>query len=76
MLRRLSLRDVVIVADADGPGRFGAKRLADRIIGVARAVKVVSPAPHKDVRAWLNAGATKEALSVRIDSANFHFVGA
>ena len=50
---------VVIVADADGPGRFGAERLAHTLRPLVRALKIVEPpAIHKDLRAWRQAGAT------------------
>jgi len=63
-------RPVVIVADADGPGRAGARQLADRIVGLCQGVRIITPAPLKDLRAWLNAGATPAALQLRIENAN------
>jgi len=63
-------RPVVIVADADGPGRAGARQLADRIIGLCQGVRIITPAPHKDLRAWLQTGATPAALLLRIENAN------
>ena len=77
-------RDVVIIADADGPpggrpaclqddpGRFGAHALADTLGPVARTVRVITAAPHKDLRAWLGAGATSAAVRARIDNARYH----
>lgn len=65
-------RDVVIVADADGPGRYGAHRLADRLVGLCRYVKVITAAPHKDLRQWLVSGASPGAVRVRIDNAAYH----
>lgn len=65
-------RDVVIVADADGPGRCGARQLADRIVGIARSVKVITAAPHKDIREWLQAGVSRSCLDVRIANAKYH----
>jgi len=53
-------RDCVVVADFDEPGRRGAKVLAGELKLVGRAVRVISPvAPHKDVRAWVQAGANR-----------------
>lgn len=63
-------RPVVIVADADGPGRAGARQLADRIVGLCHGVRIITAAPHKDLRAWLKAGATPAALQIRIENAN------
>lgn len=74
-------RDVIIVSDNDGlkrvgnqlidPGRYGARRLAGRILGLCRSVRIISPAPHKDLRDWLRAGATAIAVKMRIDNASF-----
>ena len=71
MLQAGRRRDVVIVADADGPGRAGARRLADRILGLCRTVRIISSAPHKDIRAWLGAGATAQVVQVRIDNSRY-----
>ncbi len=50
---------VVIIADADAPGRSGAERLARRLRPLVRPLKIVEPpAGHKDLRAWRQAGAT------------------
>lgn len=67
-------RDVVIVADSDGPGRFGARRLATRLRGLCRNVgpKIISAAPHKDLRSWLQGGATADALRLRIEQATYY----
>lgn len=64
-------RDVIIVADADGPGRGGAVRLGARILGLCRTVRIITAAPHKDLRTWLRAGATAELVNVRISQANY-----
>ena len=66
-------RDVVIIADKDAPkerpdgsvwypGQEGAIRLAKAIQPLVRSVKVIKPPFHKDVRAWLKAGAVKESV--------------
>jgi len=53
-------RDIVIVADADKPGRDGARALARELTGVCESVRVIEPPePHKDARAWAVAGATR-----------------
>lgn len=52
-------RVVVIVADADKPGREGAQTLAAELATVAESVRVVEPpSGTKDIRAWVQAGAT------------------
>lgn len=66
-------RDVVIMADADGPGRHGANILADRIVGLVRTVKIVTPPePNKDLRQWLQRGATKCEVDRKIDKVLYH----
>ncbi len=65
-------RDVVIMADSDGPGRAGAQRFADRIIGLCRSVKIITARPHKDIRDWLGAGAIKGDIDDRIANAMYH----
>lgn len=58
---RLALagRDVVIVADADEPGKKHAHDVAESLRPVARSVVIVAaPAPHKDPADLLAAGGT------------------
>jgi DNA primase len=61
-------RDVVIVADGDGPGLDGAERLATRLRLFCPDVRVIIP-PVKDLRAWRQAGATQADLELAIESA-------
>lgn len=56
--KRVTIRRVVIVADNDGPGRDGARKLADSL---KIPWKIIVPAA-KDLRAWVQAGATKELV--------------
>lgn len=58
---------VVIVADNDGPGTDGAKRLADRL-AKGRTVRVVHTPRVKDLREFVRAGGTRAALADLIDS--------
>jgi 5S rRNA maturation endonuclease (ribonuclease M5) len=51
MLQAGRRRDVVIVADNDGPGQAGAKALQDRIVGLCASVRAWTP-PAKDLREW------------------------
>lgn len=67
-------RDVVIVADADGPGLFGARRLADRVVGLCRSLKLVSSAPHKDLRSWLQKGLADDVFTLRIRQTRFYAI--
>jgi len=53
--------EVVIVADADEEGQAGADALARNLVAVAPAVRVITPPDgHKDIRAWVRAGARSE----------------
>lgn len=52
---------IAIVSDADEPGQRGAMRLACLLRLYCRVVKVIiPPLPHKDLRAWLQSGGTKQ----------------
>lgn len=79
VIRRKPVRDVVIMADRDDPktrpdgtqwypGEDGAYRLAQTIQGMVSSVKVILPPHHKDIRAWLQAGATRGMLDSMIRS--------
>jgi hypothetical protein len=58
------LRDksVVILADADAPGRNHAYRVAASLAGKVKSVKVIELPGAKDLSAWLERGGTHEAL--------------
>lgn len=63
-------RHVVIVGDDDKAGRDSAAKLLDAVRGGALSVRIVfPPAPHKDVRAWREAGATREEVDAAIAAA-------
>ena len=67
LVRRRRPAEVVIVADADGPGQRGAEALAVALLPyVARLKLIKPPEPHKDMRTWRQAGATVEDLHRRI----------
>ncbi len=62
LCRRIYPAEVVIVADADGPGVDGAERLANAVMTVA-PVRIVSPSNGaKDARAWVIAGADRSCI--------------
>jgi hypothetical protein len=62
--------DVVVVADADPPGRRGAAALAAVLAANVRRVRVVTPpAGVKDVRDWRTAGATRADVFAAIAAA-------
>jgi hypothetical protein len=61
---------VVIVADADEPGRRGADNLASVLAAYAPAVRVIAPPDGtKDARAWVRAGATRQDVEQVIGAA-------
>jgi hypothetical protein len=72
-------RDVIIMADKDPPkerpdgsvwypGQEGAARLAQAILPFVRSLRIIRPPFHKDVREWLQAGATRETLLAVIEN--------
>ena len=64
---------VVIVRDADGPGRRGAKSLASALLPYVARLKVIEPpSPHKDIRAWKLSGATHDDMAALIETAPAH----
>lgn len=66
-------RDVVILADDDGPGLSGAESLADYLIDHrVKSVKIVTPQGRKDAREWVNDGADRAAVDRAIANAWFH----
>jgi len=55
---------LIVIADADGPGRRGADSLAATLLPYVPALKVIEPPPpHKDLRAWRQAGATPDDIA-------------
>jgi len=69
VVRRLRRRDVVVVADADGPGIDGADRLARALTKAGRRPKVIRPLQCKDARAWVRDGATRAVVDCAINNA-------
>lgn len=67
--RRRSIRRVVIVADNDGPGLEGARKLASSI---RCPHKTIIP-PAKDFRDWVRAGATKALVDCVINQQIWRF---
>jgi 5S rRNA maturation endonuclease (ribonuclease M5) len=68
LMRRMHARDVVIFADADGPGLRGAEMLA---ADLWMPVRIVAPPRHKDIRDWKCAGATRAAVESIIRAAPY-----
>lgn len=70
LVREAAPGTVVIVADPDEPGQRGADRLASAVRIYCRDVRIITPpAPHKDARAWKQAGATREKVEEAIQAA-------
>ncbi len=54
-------REVVIIADADGPGQQGAHALASTLRLYCPTVRIITPPDGiEDMRAWRQAGATRD----------------
>lgn len=66
----VSKRDVVIIADNDGPGQEGAHRLAIKLFYTAKTVRIVRPFKGKDMRDWTASGLTASVLGMIIRSAS------
>src|SRR5262249_2108079 len=69
LVQRRQPDGVVIVADGDEPGRRGADNLASALLTYVPTVRVVVPTRHKDVRAFVQAGGTREQLEQAIAAA-------
>jgi len=67
LANRLGPSEVVIVADADGPGQRGAERLAAKLLAYVPTVQVITP-PAKDAREWKRNGATAADVNALIDA--------
>lgn len=65
LVRRLRCREVLIVADGDGPGQVGANALAEELSALTIGIRIVTPPTDiKDAREWKGKGATaREILS-------------
>lgn len=56
-------RHVIVVPDTDAPGQERGALIAHALHGVAESVRIAAvPAPHKDIRDYLEAGGTLTAL--------------
>lgn len=71
--RKRGYHDSIIVSDNDEwkyrpdgsrfkPGQESADRLCDEILPLCRSVTIIKPTHHKDIRAWYNAGCTREQI--------------
>lgn len=68
--RRPALVVIVADRDPDGQGQRGAESLASALLPYCRGLKVIlPPAPHKDLRAWRQAGATHSDSCRQIETA-------
>lgn len=65
--------EVVVLADADGPGINGARRLADLLVEHFPGTKLLQPPPGiKDARAWIRSGGTGREIELRAQARTFH----
>ena len=64
---------IVMCADAEPQEQQGAEALAGALLAYTRQVKVITPPiPHKDLRAWRQAGADRRDLQQTIYEASIH----
>jgi phage/plasmid primase-like uncharacterized protein len=69
LVRDRAPSDLVVLADADGPGRDGAERLAEALLPV-RPVRVLSPSDGaKDARAWVVQGVGRDEIERAAEAA-------
>lgn len=71
LVRRLRPRNVVVIADDDGPGRHGADDLAASLAPHAEDVRV-AVAPGGDLRDWVRAGARRSDVDRLVQEAQPH----
>ena len=70
LCKRFQPRRVVVVSDADTPGRAGAEALARRLRAYVPDVRIIEPpAGVKDIRAWKAVGASQADIQAAIDAA-------
>ncbi len=70
LVRRHRLPEVVIVADADEPGRCGANNLASVLVAYVPSVRIITPpAGLHDARDWLRAGGARHDVEEAIGAA-------
>ena len=68
LVKRHQPAAIIVVADADEPGQQGAAVLARTLRCHCKRVTVIAPPEGaKDIRAWVNGGATREHLEVLVD---------
>ena len=76
LVSRIKPARLVLVGDNDGPGRRGVECLACALLPYVRELRVIYPLPpHKDLRAWKQAGATFEDLTKVVEAAPVRRLG-
>jgi hypothetical protein len=68
LCRRVRPGEIVLMADGDGPGIAGMRRLAGEVAIVAPVRIVSPPAGVKDARAWVCGGADRLTIESAIDA--------
>lgn len=67
---RLAPKEIAIIADDDGPGNRGARRLASALVSYVGSIRVVTPPDGiKDAREWVHQGATRLDILEAIEAA-------
>jgi Protein of unknown function (DUF3631)/Toprim-like len=65
----LAGKDVIVIADADDPGRLHAAKIAASIFGRVQSVKLVEFPQSKDLAEFLSKGVPRETLQAFFDEA-------
>jgi hypothetical protein len=60
--RRLAITNLTVVADNDGPGIQGARKLSDALGIAGLRWRLVTAGGHKDMRAWRQTGVTRDTV--------------
>lgn len=68
LLKRIGIRQAIIVSDSDSPGLRGANKL-DQILNVAHCMMVL---PFKDMREFVNNGGTQTVFSTLLSGMIWH----
>jgi len=72
-IERNNVEDVIIVSDADEPGQRGAQKLTSDLSIYVPSIRIIRPpGAFKDIRDWVNAGATAKDIESSISRTPRH----
>jgi len=70
IVKAMPVERIIIVSDGDEPGLRGACHLANRMWNSGIRVNIIIP-PAKDLREWVNQGATRDDVEELIEAADW-----